>query len=132
VLTAEQRAAVAARLEAAYRHRDAQSLSERREEHTTAAAARAALEEQLASARAESVAAIQAAEAANAARMEAESVSEDLRGQVVAASPRSPARTSCNTAAPLFAFAHIAHAALLYTALPACHCRLHLPQSTRV
>lgn len=66
--TAEQRAAVAARLEAAYRHRDVQhaaqrtqAANERRDEQAAAASAREALEEQLSAALRERDAALQAA-----------------------------------------------------------------------
>ena len=96
VFTAEQRAAVAARLEAAYRQRDVESAAqrvqmaaERRVELETAKAAKAAHEEQLAAARKERDAAKQTAEAEREARRAAEIAAEDLRAQVCTHSPNS-------------------------------------------
>ena len=89
VFTAEQRAAVAARLEAAYRQRDKESAAqrvqqtaERRAELQSAKAAKAAHEEQLAAARKERDAAKQTAAAEREARTAAEIAAEDLRAQL--------------------------------------------------
>ena len=73
VFTAEQRAAVATRLEAAYRHRDVQNAAqrmqaanERREEQAAAAAARESLEARLSAAERERDAALQTAQVPSA------------------------------------------------------------------
>ena len=79
---------VAARLEAAYRHRDLQSAAQRmhsNNERREADEARAALQDQVVSARRERDSAMREAEAATAARHEAERVSELLRGQLAQA-----------------------------------------------
>ena len=88
VRTAEQRESVAARLEAAYRHRDLQSAAQRmhsNNERREYDEARAALQDQVVSARRERDSAMREAEAATAARHEAERVSELLRGQLAQA-----------------------------------------------